>query len=189
MPHIATVQLSSASPYSQSRYHATPKLDKEGNQDYAKRTWREFSHYDKDGMVFIPAMAFKNSLCEAAKFLSEKIPGKGNSTYTKHFDAGVMVIEPLPVGIHKDDLKCEVLFLNADGKKGGGTRVEKTYPIIHEWAGTVIYHIFDDTITEDVFNRYIKRSGQFIGVGRWRPRQGGMNGRFTVDSVVWEEMA
>ena len=76
---IATCKLQSISPYSQSRYHETPKLNKELDDDYRKRTWREYLHYDKEGQVYIPPMAFKNCLSEVAKFLGIQIPGKGKT--------------------------------------------------------------------------------------------------------------
>lgn len=40
-------------------------------------------------------MAFRNCLAEAAKFLSIQIPGKGKSTYTKHFEAGLIIPAPM----------------------------------------------------------------------------------------------
>lgn len=94
--HIATVTLTSQSPYSQSKPHSTPKLNKENANDYEARTWHQRLHVDAEGVV-IPAMAFKNCLSEAAKFTSKQIPGKGKATYTKHFDAGVLVTESAPI--------------------------------------------------------------------------------------------
>lgn len=94
--HISVVQLESLSPYSQSRPHVTSKLNKEAADAYEARTWHHRLHLDDDGVV-IPGMAFKNCLSEAAKFLSIQIPGKGKSTYTKHFDAGVLVLESAPL--------------------------------------------------------------------------------------------
>ena len=81
---IATCELQSASPYSQGRYHATSKLNMEGEPAYEERTWRERVHADaKTGEVFIPPMAFKNCLSEVAKFLSLQIAGKGSKNCTK----------------------------------------------------------------------------------------------------------
>ena len=120
--HTATARLKSVSPYSQSRHHDTEKLAKELPKDFEARTWRERLHYDADGRVFIPPMCFKNCLSEAAKFLSRQIPGKGKATYTKHFEAGVLVPEPLILPLKKDDVKGEWLFLPADGKRGSGKR-------------------------------------------------------------------
>ena len=181
---IATCKLSSISPYSQSRYHETPKLNKEQPDDYRQRTWREHRHYDENG-VYIPPMTFKNCLSEAAKFLSVQIPGKGKSTYTKHFEAGVLVLEPCPLGIKKEDVEHENLFLPSDGVRGSGKRVIKTYPVIREWATTCTFYVQDDMITEEVFRYHLEQAGTFIGIGRFRPRNNGYYGRFKLDSMEW----
>jgi len=181
----AIATLKSISPYSQSRYHDTEKLAKEAADDYEKRTWRNRLHVDQDGMVFVPPMAFKNSLDEAAKYISMKIRGKGNSTYTKHFEAGVLVTEGLCLNIKPDDVDGEWLFMNADGNRGSGKRVKRCYPIIHQWEGEVVYIVGDETITKDVFHEHLVASGQFIGIGRFRPRNRGFYGRFTVENLKW----
>ena len=101
----AICKLKSTSPYSQGRYHETPKKDKELHSDYEVRTWREKLHYIPDsGQIFIPPMSFAVSIKEAAKYLNLQIPGKGKSTYTKNFDAGIMVTEPLLIDAFKDDV-------------------------------------------------------------------------------------
>jgi hypothetical protein len=94
--HIATVRLESLSAYSQSKPHKTAKKSKEGADAYEARTWQNRLHLDSEG-VLIPAMCFKNCLSEAAKFLSIQIPGKGKATYTKHFEAGILVATPSPI--------------------------------------------------------------------------------------------
>lgn len=186
---IATAQLHSISPYSQSRYHDTPKLDKELPVDYEKRTWRERLHVDDDGVVFIPPMAFKNCLAEAALYLSIKIPGKNRATYTKHFEAGVLVMDGLDLGVAKDDVEGEMLFLSATGKRGTGTRVQKWYPVIRDWSGEIAFHVLDEIITKDVFRNVLAQAGQFIGIGRFRPRNNGYYGRFSVDALEWSDAA
>ena len=184
--HVATVRLKSVSPYSQSRPYTEPaKLDKETSKDYEQRTWRNRVHADDSGQIFIPPMAFKNSLSEAAKFISKQIPGKGKSTYTKNIEAGVLVTEPLMLPVKKDDVQGEWLFLNADGKRGGGTRVWKCMPYITEWEGSVAFYCLDETITEEVFLEHLEASGQFIGIGRFRPKQNGFYGRFEVVDLSW----
>ena len=120
----AIATLKSVATYSQSKFHDTPKLDKESANDYETRTWRERQHYDDKGMVYIPPMAFKNCISEAAKFLSIKIAGKGKATYTKHFEAGVLVMDPVPLGLHKDEVPGEWFFVPSDGRRGGGSRVK-----------------------------------------------------------------
>lgn len=187
----ATVRLSSISPYSQSRAHITPKLmDKDGNviegaNDYERRTWRERLHVNEEGLIFIPPMAFKNCLSEAAKFLSESVPGKGKATWTKHFEAGVLVVTPLVLSLKKDDCPSEDLFVPSDGRRGGGSRVWKQFPIIHKWDGEVEFLVLDDRITPPVFEKHIKTGGSLIGIGRFRPRNNGFYGRFEVKGIKW----
>jgi len=100
-----------------------------------------------------------------------------------------MVLEPLVLPIKVDDVKSETLFVPSDGKPGGGKRVEKTFPLISSWSGTIEYIILDDLITQDVFNRVLLASGTLIGIGRFRPRNRGYYGRFAIDSVSWKEEA
>ncbi len=185
----ATATLKSVSPYGQSRYHGTEKLEKEGHNDYEKRTWRNRLHVNTDGHVFIPPMAFKNCLAEAAKFISQQIPGKGKATYTKHFEAGVLVTEPLVLPEKKDAVDGLELFVPADGRRGGSKRVMKTFPVIQQWAGEVTFSVFDETITEDVFRYHLEQAGKFIGIGFFRPRNNGYFGRFEVEAVEWVKAA
>jgi hypothetical protein len=174
------VSLQSVSPYSQSRFHNIDKLEKEGPDDYEKRTWKHRLHVNNDGFVFIPPMAFKNCLSECAKYLSVQIQGKGKSTYTKHFEAGVLVMEPLVLPIKDDDVKGEWLHVPSDGRRGGTKRVLKCFPYIPEWSGDVSFYIFDETITEEIFRYHLDQAGKFIGIGRFRPRNNGFYGRFQI---------
>jgi hypothetical protein len=181
----ATVKLRNSSPYSQSKHYDVDKLEKESAKDYEARTWRERLHVNNDGNVFIPPMSFKNCMSEAAKYLSIQIPGKGKSTYTKHVESGILVTEPLTLSIKKEDVAGEWLFVPSDGIRGSGKRVSKCFPVIHEWHGEVDFLIFDETVTRDVFTQILTEAGKFIGIGRFRPRNNGFYGRFTVESVNW----
>jgi hypothetical protein len=181
----AVCSLKSAAPYSQSKRYVVPKLEKESHADYEARTWRERLHTTPDGNVFIPPMSFKNCLAEVAQFLSVKIPGKGKATWTKHFLAGVLVSEPLILPNKKDAVTGEWLYVPSDGKRGGGTRVDKCFPVIPSWKGDVTFYVLDETITQDVFREHLQEAGKFIGIGRFRPRNGGYYGRFEVLDVKW----
>ena len=181
--------LKSVSPYSQSRFHNEEKLEKEGHDDYEKRTWIKRLHINEDGKVLIPPMSFKNCLSECARYISMQIPGKGKATYTKHFEAGVMVTGPLVLDITEDQVKGEWLHVPSDGRRGGTKRVLKCFPYVPQWDGDVIFYIFDDTITEDVFKYHLEQAGKFIGIGRFRPRNNGFYGRFTVEYLITESQA
>ncbi len=186
MPHIAQATLESLAPYSQSRFHNTPKIEKESSDAYDKRTWQGHLHTNEEGHIVIPPTAFMRCVQDGAKYLSMPVPGKGKATYTKNFNSGVLVLEPLVLPIKARDCEFEDLFLNADGLRGSGKRVMRRMPVIHKWSGTVSFHVTDDTITEDVFLYTLEQSGQFRGIGRFRPQNGGFYGRFKVSKLVWE---
>lgn len=182
----ATAHLKSSTPYSQSKFYNTPKLEREIHKDYEARTWRDRCHENEDGNVFIPPMAFKNCLSESAKYLSLQVPGKGKATYTKHFEAGLLVMDPLVLPIKKEDVQGEWLYVPSDGRRGGTTRVEKCFPVIKSWEGKIDIYIIDEIITKDVLLQHLTMAGMLIGIGRFRPRNNGFYGRFTVEDLVIE---
>ena len=186
---LATAHLKNVdnSPYSQNKMIQTPKESREIPEDYEKRTWRDRMHVNPNGQLFIPAMQFANSLKEAAKYLSIQIPGRGKSTYTKHFEAGVMVADNLVLPVKAADVEGEWISVPSDGVRGSGKRVAKCFPRIDEWEGSVPYWILDDIITEDVVMQVLKVSGSLIGIGRFRPRNLGFYGRFVVKELSWQD--
>ena len=96
-----------------------------------------------------------------------------------------MVVDPLDLGIPVDQVPHDELFIPSDGKKGGAKRVTKLFGRIDSWAGTVRFHIIDDSITQDVFRETLEYSGLLVGIGRFRPERGGYYGRFEVQKVTW----
>lgn len=188
MTKMAIAKIEGVSCYAQSKFHNTPKLNKELPDDYERRTWPFRLHTNDTGEVLIPALAFKNCVSEIAKFLGLQIPGKGKATYTKHFEAGVLVIEDIPLGIHKSEVLENWMHVPADGVRGSGKRVLKCYPLIKPgWQVTVPFYIFDDTITKDVFLYHLKQAGQLIGIGAFRVRNNGTFGRFKVLDLQWKD--
>ena len=178
-------RLKSTSPISFSRYYAqeVPREPRENNQDYEERTWRNRVHSRPDGIIYIPAFAFKNCLDNAAKYLSKQIPGKGKSTYTRHFASGVMVTEPLLLKTKKDEVQGEWRHVPPDGQPGVARRVLKCFPVIPEWSGEVTFIVLDEIITIDVLREHLDVAGQFVGLGSFRPQNRGIYGRFIVESV------
>lgn len=181
----AIASLESISPYSQSKQYDVPKEPRELSGAYEERTWRERGHYDDAGNLYIPPMQFKNCLSDIAKYLSEQVPGKGKNTYTKHFESGIIVADPLILPETRHTVAKDRVYVPSDGKRGGGKRVWKNFPLVKTWTGDVSFVIIDDIITEDVFRKHLDLAGQLVGIGRWRPRNNGMYGRFKVLDLVW----
>ena len=177
-----SVKLTGVAPYSYSAPIQSKKNTGETGDAFEDRTWRERIHKDADGMAFIPPQAIKNCLSDVAKFLSESVPGKGKATYTKHFDAGIMVIDPLPLGVKAADIPGERLFVPGDGRRGGGKRVWKTFPILTKWSATATIYVLDPVLIDkpEKIEEYLGHAGKFIGLGRFRPRNNGFYGRFEV---------
>lgn len=200
----ATAKLTGMSPYSSSRKYddLVPRLEKENAEDYDKRTWREHANYDqKTREMFIPPMGLKLSLAEAAKRLSIKIPGKGKATYTKNILSGVIAADRIWLEVpaegsgkkwtrvKMEDSVMEGFLANSDGRRGSGSRVFRRFPILHEWRAEAILQLIDDEVPTEVFERCLKEAGNLIGVGRFRPQNGGYFGRFQVEKVAWAGIA
>lgn len=186
---VYTVKLQGTTPLLYGRQYNVPKLQRESPAEYEERTWRERLHVNDAGQVVLSPLSIKNSLRDAARYLSEQIPGKGKSTYTKHFKAGIMVFEFAPLLDSKGQpIKAdtvEPLWLNvpSDGMTGGTKRVPKAFPQVKEWVTTVDVHVLDEVITKDVLLRHLTQDGNFIGLGAMRVANGGISGRFKVVSI------
>ena len=176
-----TFKLKSASPLIYGKPVSSVKETGESYDSFENRTWPEKIHQFEHEAI-IPSQAVKNTLTECAKFLSESVPGKGKATYTKHFEAGIMVMEPIYTGIKADSISSMRLFVPADGRKGGSTRVWKHFPVLNNWTGEAKVLVLDpmlETHPEKIFE-YFVHAGKFIGFLTFRPRKGGEYGRFEV---------
>lgn len=183
----AIVKLKSASPYGQGQVIREVKPRGETHDDFEKRTWMQRAHLSEDGIVMIPAQAFKSALCEAAKYSSIKIPGKGQSTYTRRIVSGVMCLDDVSTGVPKEDIIEHPQHVPSDGVSGSGKRVWKSFPKIMSWEATVKFLILDEIVTKEIFTEFMVNAGRFIGLGVWRPENKGAWGRFSVEKVEFKE--
>jgi len=177
------VELESISPIKFGKHFTTPMKDGEGHEAYDQRCWRERLHYDENEEVYIPAIALKNSLSAAAKYKGEKIKGKGNRTYTQKFEAGILIVDNIMLGVKKNDVNGETLHVPADGVRGGSKRVNRIFPYINSWKGTTYIHVIDPVLKQEPnkVKEYLELTGQLIGLMTFRPAKNGMFGRFKVN--------
>ena len=183
-----TATIKGLAPIQFSKYIETPRNDKESAQDHEARTWKERMHVNsKTGKLFIPGMGFKKAMDAAARFIGDKIKGKRNATWTKHFLSGVLPAGDAQLNVSPEDAEKYALFVPSDGKPGSGSRVLKFFPVVREWATQITFTVIDDEITEDVFKRHLEQAGQLIGVLAFRPEHGGYFGRFEVTKLVWNK--
>ena len=176
------------SPYSSSRNHEIPKKEKESADVHDLRTWRERAHYDDDTKeVYIPSMAFKFALMDVAKRLNLQIPGRGKSTYAKSFTQGVLCVERVMLGVKVDAMQAVRVYCHADGVRGSGKRVFRTFPFLPKWKGILRVMLTDDLLPKDIFERVLRECGMVNGVGRFRAGNGGLNGMFRVTKIKWAD--
>jgi len=180
------VTLQSLSAYSQSKPYELEKENKESADAYEKRTWKHRAHVDENGYLVIPPISIKNCLAVTAQYLGIQIKGKGKATYTKHFRAGILITDTIRTPIKIENVDSERVLCSANGQPGGTVKVWKHFPIVHQWNGTLEVIVLDDIITGDILKEHLEQAGQFVGLGRWRPINGGLYGRFAV--VAFKEV-
>lgn len=182
----AIVKLESAGPYSQSRQYEReiPKTTGESNPDYEERTWRYRCHVNRDGFIIIPPSAITRCIQDAAGYLKMQIPGKGKQTYTKNFKAGLLIPEPAVLPIKRDEVEGEWLSLSGRGIRGQ-RGVWKCMPLISAWSATFRLIVWDEALSADVLEAHLAAAGMFIGIGRYRPLNGGFYGRFVPKDFQW----
>jgi len=185
----AIVTIQGTAPYSQSRKHDEPFLEGEAHDDYDRRTWRSkmtVELIDGKRQMCIPPFGMQMAIAEAAKYLRKKIPGQGASTWTAKFTSGISVVGPISLGVNPDDVQCIVVSVNADGKRGSGSRVTRRFPQIPMgWETTFEVLILDPIITETIFREVVEAAGLYKGIGQHRPEKGGSNGRFILTRLQW----
>lgn len=187
----ADVVLRGIAPLTQSKFHEMPKLKGESAGDYDTRTWRGHLHVkETNGVetVVIPAFGVHLCLMNGAKYSKLKIVGAGNATWSAKFKAGIAIHEAAVLDVFADEVKGVAILVNADGVRGSGKRVLRHFPTIPAgWKASFTAVILDEAITKDVFAEMLKQAGLFVGLGQFRPENGGSNGRFIAESIEWHD--
>ena len=180
------------SPYSQARNMA-PKCSIARPTRTTTRTWREKCTVDARGQVAIPSMAMKQCIDTAAYKLGIKVPNRRGATYKNFFASGFFANSDVPIANGKALTKADAVMVsinaNADGVRGSGKRVRRRFPEFAKWAGVAEFTITDDIITPEIFETHVKASGLIVGVGRFRPENGGRNGRFRAVKFEWNDIS
>jgi hypothetical protein len=185
-----TITVAGITPYSQSRETGEEKEKSETWDDYEARVWRKKIHHTIAGDVFIPGAAFKLCLDEATSNLNEKIPGKGNQTWSGVMRMGIAPLGNMMLGVKVDDIRAESVFCHSNGKRGPGTRVTRLFPMLDSWGGSITMRVFNDNITAEKFEEFFAKAGVLAGVGRGRPSTGCPmgNGRFRPIEFAWSKV-
>lgn len=189
----ATFDVIGVSSYSQSRMILDEKKgENETHAEFDERTYLLKTTHDKDGTIVLPATAIISSIVEAVAKAGEKRPGKGQATWKKAFMGALMMETPMvlmdakgkPYNIHSNPPAMEKTPCDAQGKKGGsgGSTVIRCFPVFHEWSTRCQLICFNDEITPAKLEEYAKLAGRIVGIGRWRPQNNGLYGRYAISN-------
>ena len=180
----ATLSINGLTPYSQSRAIQSSKEEKETYEQFDARIWPEHIHVDDDGQPIIPASGLLQCIAAGAAYLSKggQLKKKGMATWSENFLCGLAIARS-PELVTPHEARAAKIYCHADGRRGSGKRVWRTFPQWDTWSAVVIIHILDDSIPDEVFEQVVEAAGLFKGLGRFRPENGGYLGRFTVTKV------
>lgn len=185
---VVTLRSMSGSSLSCSRQHREDFKDGESHEDYDVRTWRHKANTDDEGIVYIPAIAFKQAIDLAAKRLAIPDPDNKRANFTKYFVSDVICENHLSIGVHRDKMPSITINANVDGVRGSGKRVPRTFPQIGHWRGTTSFLIMENKLKPEHFEKVLTMAGRSIGVGQFRPEKGGNNGRFEIEKISYESL-
>jgi len=164
------------------------KRDNETHEQKEERTWQMKAHTDGNGKLVMPAASVHKSFIAGGAWLSLKIPGERNKTYTKRLQSGMMPSAPyceLSNGkkvLTIDDCERLPLFVDSTGKKGGSSRVWKFFPKLKPgWWLEASLIVTDECLTEEIILKHAVAAGLHDGLGSMRVGTGGPNGMYTVE--------
>ena len=142
-------------------------------------------HFDGFSDPYIPADCLRAAFGEASKALNNR---KGSA-----FDRGVQIHDDAPL-LFEGPKDCNGLwnggfYRNDRGSRMGGTMVWITrIAIPRGWQAD--FNLFVDTtqVELETLREMVIAAGSYIGVGSWRPANGGRFGRFCLDRWEAEEV-
>ena len=183
-----TFTIDGSAPYSQSRRVEVfePKGAKESHDEWDERIWKLKAHTNAKGRVLIPAHGLHQAIVLGAQKgrLKPTAAKSAREGLSKRLETGIMLIGDAETNVTIDDAHMEAIQANADGKRGSGKRVTRRFPVWNDWQATFDVVLIDETLTVDDLKAAVRWAGLVAGIGRFRPSNGGSNGRFTIKDVA-----
>lgn len=75
----------------------------------------------------------------------------------------------------QDGLWADKAFVHRASVKVGTSRVMRTRPVFYTWGLVAEGSLQTDVVDPKAFEQIVEASGQFVGLGDWRPRFGRFN--------------
>ena len=94
----------------------------------------------------------------------------------------VISIKPAFGGGHPDEMASGIAVQQGAGLSSAPLFMPE---IPAGWETTIELLITDDLIDRDILERHIEEAGNLIGLGSFTPKNGGIYGRFQLESLEW----
>lgn len=181
------IEIEGVTPYMQHRMDDQKLEDWEKNrkliierEDISKEdaVRAEFHSYnDKDGF-YIPSEHFIGAFINAGAMVKSKV---GNSKKSmKNIVAGMFQIKEPKLRLPNNYVIDKRSAVNRNIK----ARIITIRPKWEKWSCSFTLMVDNDTITKETIEQIITYSGQYIGIGSFRPTNNGMFGRFKLNKIT-----
>ena len=179
-------------PYSQSKMLDATRSTNESWEDYETRTWRDKAHVAEDAeSVLIAGHAIHQMLVVGAQKgrLRPKAAKSAREGLANRLITGIAIQGDAATDMKLFKAQCVPINAHANGKRGSGTRVVRKFPQWpNPWTASFDVLLLDESLTVDDVKAALVSGGMVCGLGRFRPENMGMNGRFVVTSTKATEL-
>lgn len=185
---IYTVKIEGVTPYMQHRMDDV-KLEEweknrkqiierpDINQEDSKRA--EYHCYrNKEGQCFIPAEQLRIAMINGGTYLKSKVGTKTKSM--KGIIAAVLQVTPEYIVLPEYDEIDKRSAVNRAVK----ARVMVVRPKWSKWAAQFDMVLDNGTLTKEMLTELVNVTGNYVGIGSYRPTNNGYFGRFQLIEIV-----
>jgi len=146
------------------------------NQEDAKRA--EYHCYrNKDGNCYIPAEQLRIAMINGGTYLKSKVGTKTKSM--KGIIAAVLQISPEYITLPEYDEIDKRSAVNRNVK----ARVMVVRPKWSKWEASFDMVLDNGTLTKEMIVELVTVTGNYVGIGSYRPTNNGYFGRFTLKDI------
>ena len=184
---IYNVKIEGITPYMQHRMDDVKLEEWEKNRkqiierpdvalEDAKRA--EYHCYrDKDGQCFIPAEQMRIAMINGGTYLKSKVGTRTKSM--KGIIAAVLQINPEQINLPDYDEIDKRSAVNRNVK----ARVMVVRPKWTKWEAEFEMILDNGTLTKEMLTELVNVTGNYVGIGSYRPTNNGYFGRFKLTSI------
>ena len=173
--------------FSQSKKLRETRGKKEDWNQFYDRVWKQQAHVGPDGdSVVILAFSLHQALIGGAKKGRLKPVAAKKLVEVLHARllTGIMISDDAQTDMKLSAAIPQTFSCHSTGKRGPGTRVDRTFPVWMSWSATFDVWLLDETLTKEDIAEALRWAGVANGLGRYRPENGGSNGRFVVEGII-----